>query len=630
MRILMLVPVIAAAAAVYPVMSSTIEPGVAVVQANDNRVAAGMLRDGVLTIAIDAQLAAWKADLNVDSMATVQAFGERGKSPSIPGPLIRIPLGTEIRASLRNTIPDSMLIVHGLRAGDPASDTIQIAPGATREISFKPAAAGTYLYWGTTSRSTIRGRWGREALLNGAIVVDAPGESATGDRILVLSLIDIFPDSVRNPAKEDVWELSINGRSWPHTERLNHQVGDSIRWRVINATDRVHPMHLHGFHFRTLAKGDWTRDTTYRAEDVAYAVTEFMLPGSTARIEWTPTRAGNWLFHCHMTPHITPYPERHDSVRTHDAHDVIKHPEQAMAGLVLGVTVTDPSPKSETFTVAHRERVFAQQAPSDSGKKARRGFVIQRGAEPRRDSVEIPGTPLILYRGERTAVTVINRLPRATTVHWHGMELESLFDGVSGWSGIGGSRAPLVLPGDSFTVAFTPPRAGTFMYHTHMDEEDQMASGLYAPMIVLEPGEKFDATRDIVVTFGAAVVGGKEVHFALNGLETPKPLELVAGETYRFRLINIHPVVPARFTMMKDTVPVMWRAVSKDGAKLPAGRTAPRRATVFMGVGETYDFEFTPSEPMQARLLVANTGRETFSLAQPIIVRARSVTSVQH
>lgn len=593
-----------------------------VAQPNDNRIAAGSLRDGVLTIAIDARIAAWKPDATVDSAVTIQTFSERGKAPTVPGPLIRVPIGTKIRATLHNAIPDSTLIVHGLRAGGPTADTIVIKPGATREVSFTPAEPGTYLYWGSTSNSAMDERWGREAQLNGAIVVDPPGVT-NGDRVFVLSLIDIYPDSLRNPLNEEIWEVAINGLSWPHTDRLNHKVGDTVRWRMINATDRVHPMHLHGFHFRTLAKGDWTRDTTYAPEAVAHAVTEFMTPGSTTRIEWTPTRAGNWLMHCHMTPHITPYPERPDSVRMHDSHDIMRHPEQSMAGLVLGIVVTDASPVAGRIEPKHRERIFAQQTLSDSANRIARGFVLQRGAEPQSDSVEVPGSPLVLYRGERTEVTVLNRLKQPTTVHWHGMELESVFDGVSGWSGIGGSRAPLVMPGDSFTVAFTPPRAGTYMYHTHMDEEDQVRTGMYAPMLVLEPGEVFNPTRDLIFTAGSAVLDGKREGRVLNGVKSPKPLNLVAGTRYRFRLINIHPVLPMRFSLVKDTVPLIWRAISKDGAALPAARSVENRASVVLGVGETYDFEWTPANAMEVRLQLGNA---RLNIAQHIIVRAPAVT----
>jgi FtsP/CotA-like multicopper oxidase with cupredoxin domain len=40
----------------------------------------------------------------------------------------------------------------------------------------------------------------------------------------------------------------------------------------------------------------------------------------------------------------------------------------------------------------------------------------------------------------RAGITVCNRLREPTTVHWHGIELESLVDGVSGEE-----RAPIMV-----------------------------------------------------------------------------------------------------------------------------------------------------------------------------------------
>ena len=111
------------------------------------------------------------------------------------------------------------------------------------------------------------------------------------------------------------------------------------------------------------------------------------------------------------------------------------------------------------------------------------------GPAPRPDSVVIPGPPLVLTRGEPVQITVVNNLQDATSIHWHGIELDSYFDGVSGWSGDQRKTAPHVNAGDSFAVRFTPPRAGTFIYHSHFDEERQLGSGLYGPIIVLEPGQ---------------------------------------------------------------------------------------------------------------------------------------------
>jgi FtsP/CotA-like multicopper oxidase with cupredoxin domain len=188
------------------------------------------------------------------------------------------------------------------------------------------------------------------------------------------------------------------------------------------------------------------------------------------------------------------------------------------------------------------------------------------------------------------------------------MELESVFDGVSGWSRTGSNVAPLLAPGDSFTVAFTPPRAGTFIYHTHMDEGAQLRTGLYGPLIVLAPGERWNPATDLVFMFGDAV-DRDSVGVAINGRREPAPLDLRVGTTYRLRLINIHPAGAALVDLAEDSTAVAWRALAKDGADLPAASRveAPARLRRF-GVGETYDFAWTPGRPMDAVLSVRIEG----------------------
>ena len=581
---------------------------------NDNRSPGGARRGGVLRLRLVARLATWRPSQQVDSTVTVMTFAEDGGAPRIPGPLLRAPEGTEVRVSVRNALPDSTLVVHGLRAGTVADDTVQVAPGAVREVTFRAGAPGTYLYWGTTTHSPIADRPWRDAQLTGGIVIDPRGvRPDPAERLFVMTVLDLYAsDTVRNKKKEDVWERAINGRSWPQTERLTYAVGDTVRWRWINGSYLPHPMHLHGFHFRVLSKGERNADTTYAPGQERTVATEFMVAGSTFRMEWVPTRAGAWLMHCHMIPHITPFPERPDSVRGHDLHDLARHPLDAMAGLVLGVTTVErrgAAASSAPPTPTRRLRLFAQQAPADSGKPARRGYVQQRGAEPRADSVPITSAPLVLTRGETTGITVVNRLREPTTVHWHGMELESVFDGVSGWSRTGANLAPLLAPGDSFTVAFTPPRAGTFMYHTHMDEGAQLQTGLYGPLIVLEPGARWDPTTDFVFLFGGAVERDT-LAVAINGRREPPPMELRAGITYRLRLANIHPADAAVVELTADSTPVAWRPLAKDGADLPPRDRVPAPARLHrFGVGETYDFAWTPARPMDA-VLTVRIGRQ--------------------
>jgi len=68
--------------------------------ANDNREAAGVLKDGVLTLRLVAEEVRWRPEGQsaADPTRTIQAFAEEGKAPQIPGPLVRVPEGTEIRA----------------------------------------------------------------------------------------------------------------------------------------------------------------------------------------------------------------------------------------------------------------------------------------------------------------------------------------------------------------------------------------------------------------------------------------------------------------------------------------------------------------------------------------------------
>src|SRR5262245_48326123 len=119
---------------------------------NDNRIAAGTLQNGVLTIRLEARAGQWHPDGDSDPGIELPAFGEAGKPLQIPGPLIRVPKGTEIHAFIRNSLPDSTLFVRGLYTrGAAGGDTIQVKPGEVREVRFTAGAPGTYYYWASTT-----------------------------------------------------------------------------------------------------------------------------------------------------------------------------------------------------------------------------------------------------------------------------------------------------------------------------------------------------------------------------------------------------------------------------------------------------------------------------------------------
>ena len=90
------------------------------------------------------------------------------------------------------------------------------------------------------------------------------------------------------------------------------------------------------------------------------------------------------------------------------------------------------------------------------------------------------------------------------------------------------------------------------MYHSHFREAQQMGSGLYGPIIVVEPGQRFDPETDKTLFFGTAgrlenAVFGPLPAFVMNGKTQPDAMDLKAGTRYRFRLFNLagdSPLMP--------------------------------------------------------------------------------------
>jgi manganese oxidase len=516
-----------------------------------------------------------------------------------------------VRLAVRNALRDTLVLcgLAGRWCADGA-DTLRVAPGATASAEVRAGAPGTYVYWGGVVRDgRVRSR-GAGGQLVGAYVVDSAGP-VPSDRVLVLtSWNGVRPVAV---GSDTPFVQAINGRTWPRTERLAYAVGDTVRWRVISMGGPDHPMHLHGAYFRVDAKGDRRRDTAYAADRRRWVVTENMLPLSTMAVTWTPPRAGRWLFHCHRAAHMSvvqrlhlrglPTPRLRDVEG--DAHD---HAGSGMAGLVMGIDVAGPPPTARA--PARRLRLLVQRRDGRYGRDPGFGYVLQEGgAPPAADSVRIPGPTLVLTRDEPVEITVVNRSGRGTAVHWHGIELESYYDGVPGFSGAvpndsvpgrgTASSTPMIAPNDSFVVRFTPPRAGTFIYHTHANEQYMLSSGLYGALVVLDDRRRWDPATDHVVLLGQDGPSDSGL-VVMNGAARPRPAELRAGVRHRFRVVNMTPQDMATVFLRTGDAPagdssvVRWTPVAKDGAELPAPLRAPAPARVRLGPGETYDFELVP------------------------------------
>jgi len=162
-----------------------------------------------------------------------------------------------------------------------------------------------------------------------------------------------------------------------------------------------------------------------------------------------------------------------------------------------------------------------------------------------------PGPEIRVKQGDRVRVHFVNELDEPTSVHWHGIRISNAMDGVSDLT-----QNP-VPPGGTFDYDFVVPDAGTFWYHAHNKSWEQVARGLYGPLIVEEPVPVFDRDHDITLVIDDwRIDNDGALHLAslgafmdwthsgrlgnwltVNGGSQPE-FTLNANENYRVRLIN--------------------------------------------------------------------------------------------
>ncbi len=573
------------------------------VQANDNRVPGGVLRSGALKMHLVAQRASWYPAAEDGAVKVVETLAEKGRSPQIPAPLIRVPLGTRVEVTITNSLADT-LVVLGLGG---RNDSLRLAPRQTRTARMTASVGGSYMYRAALLRDGHLTTDGSAGQMVGGFIVDS--DAPPKDRTFITTNWGTGP-----------FFMAVNGKSFPYTEKFVQTVGDTVRWRVLNAGEDEgghHPMHLQGFYYEVTSRGGWGADTVYDAAQRRTVVTEDVPPLGSMTMTWVPVRPGNWLFHCHNAEHVAGHhrhaiagtPQPWPAITTHDARE---HMAQDMSGIVNtievlprggGAVVAEPAPLNP-----RKLRLLIQERAAYYGKGPRGvgyGFVLQDGgAEPTADSITVPGSRLVLQRDEPVEITVLNRLGTHTAVHWHGIELESFYDGIAGWSGAGNRIAPMIAPQDSFVVRFTPPRAGTFIYHAHITDVDQIARGLYGALLVVPPAHREVPGTDHVAIVAFGRPGGK-ASLVVNGSRTPAPLERQKDGVQRIRLINIATENHAIVTLSDSTGLISWRPVAKDGFDLPEAQRRAGLARIRIFPGETYDFEFESSADV-LRLMASN------------------------
>ena len=251
-----------------------------------------------------------------------------------------------------------------------------------------------------------------------------------------------------------------------------------------------------------------------------------------------------------------------------------------------------PTATLATPNVLRAEPVSLQILPEGQNATAMWGF---NGSSP--------GPELRVRQGGTLAVQFENRTEQPSAIHWHGIRLQNAMDGVPGLT------QPLVQPGETFDYAFRVPDAGTYWYHSHHQSWEQVAKGLYGPLII-EERDPPEVDADITVTLddwrldetGALMGGFGNMHdFSHAGrlgnfaMILPSQESVRLGDRVRLRLINTATarVFPVRIEGLDAKV------VALDGMPLAAPRAlsdiqlAPaQRVDIIGDVAAQVDFLF--------------------------------------
>lgn len=246
--------------------------------------------------------------------------------PQYPGPTLIVNEGETVTVNLTNNLTVATSIVfpgHSVTAagGAPGPIAQEAAPTETVTYTFIAGHAGTYLY-----RSGTRPDLQVEMGLVGAIIVrpagfDPANPTAYGhmdtayDREFLYVITEMDPTLHRRvelgqPVDTTTYFATnwfINGRNFPDlmtenfvpwlpTQPYNCQPrmhpGEKVLVRLVGAGVDIHPMHLHGNDFDTIAVDGrlLESDPGVSGPDLAWKATTIKtIPGQTADVVWTWT-----------------------------------------------------------------------------------------------------------------------------------------------------------------------------------------------------------------------------------------------------------------------------------------------------------------------------------------------------
>ena len=164
---------------------------------------------------------------------------------------------------------------------------------------------------------------------------------------------------------------------------------------------------------------------------------------------------------------------------------------------------------------------------------------------------QVPGPLLRLREGRSTSIEIVNQTKHPEVVHWHGLFLPPEIDGAME------EGTPMISPGQTTRVSFTPEPAGFRWYHTHTFAGTNFKLGQYTGQhgfLFVDPKdnparydqEAFLALHDWHGQLLAADDGSMNPTYnvtTINGrcLGFGEPLRVKAGQRLMLHILNSSP-----------------------------------------------------------------------------------------
>ncbi len=216
-----------------------------------------------------------------------------GYNGTWPGPQLRVIEGDRIRATFKNNLDETTGVhFHGQALpnamdGVPLITQDPIVPGASFTYEFTAKPSGSHMYHSHHNATDQVGRG-----LLGAFIVEPRDPAQRYDKKygVTQDIVWISNDALGG--------FTINGRGFPATAPIVAKKGDKIAIRFMNEGLMMHPWHLHGLHFRVVARDGWPLGgAEFRCDTLG------VNPGERYDVIIDCDNPGAWAFHCHILTH---------------------------------------------------------------------------------------------------------------------------------------------------------------------------------------------------------------------------------------------------------------------------------------------------------------------------------------